>query len=83
MTSNAEKQRRHREKRSKELGLVEVKVYITESEKVALSEHFKDSYDGGNSLKDFYRKSLVRGGVFVANAGKGRRYKKSKEGYKK
>ncbi len=82
MTSNALKQKRHRESR-KALGLIEVKVYITESEKVALSEQFKDSYDGGNSLKDFYRKSLVRGGVFVANAGKGRRYKKTKEGYKK
>ncbi len=80
MTSSAERQKRLREKR-RAAGIKEVKIALSVEDLKLCRECYERAFDPGNSFTEFLRRSLVRGVVFVANSGSGRRLKKQNGRY--
>jgi len=80
MNNNTAKQKRFRD-RQKERGMVEVKTFVSQDELDLLRQCYDDACHPGNSFKEFLRKVLVRGAVFVCNSGAGHRLKKTTTGY--
>lgn len=71
--------------RKKEAGMVTVRMMISQEELETLKQMYEGAYDPGNTFEEFKRKCLITGGAFVGSVGKGKgeRWKKTPEGYKR
>jgi len=71
MSTNAERQRKYRQK-LKTQGIVRVQVELTKEGVQFLRDCYDNTWRPGNSMGEFYERCLIRGAAFMANTGKGK-----------
>ena len=72
MVSNSERQKKFRE-RKKEKGFKEFHIFLSLEQVDLCKVCYEKSLDSGDSFKEFLMRSLVKGVVFQANSGSGKR----------